>query len=213
MFLSAIQKCCSTFACTSALTAGTTSYPGLHLQSDSVSLDQCHSTNARLKTEPSFKKSPHLEIKKLESPVTKDFLEYSEDGKSQILEKNSKDPEKQSLAQLGSRKEFYLRENEVKMAKSTGVGIGDKRLEAYLMSALFSKSPDGSTLNGINISVFDLHSRRFAERLLSAGVSSLSIIETSQHEAQKAKSSQLEVWSLQFPCRSERIVSLMYIDL
>lgn len=55
------------------------------------------------------------------------------------------------------------------------------------MDALFSKSPDGSTLNGMNISVFDLHSRRFAERILSAGVSSLSIIEASQHEAQKAK--------------------------
>lgn len=55
------------------------------------------------------------------------------------------------------------------------------------MDALFSKSPNGSTLNGMNISVFDLHSRRFAERLINAGVSSLSIIETSQHEAQKAK--------------------------
>ncbi len=60
-------------------------------------------------------------------------------------------------------------------------------LLAYLMNALLSKSPDGSTLSGMNIAVFDLHSRRFAERLLNAGVSSLSIIETSQYEAQKAK--------------------------
>lgn len=60
-------------------------------------------------------------------------------------------------------------------------------VSAYLMDALFSRSPNGRTLCGMRISVFDLHSRRFFERLLNAGVSSLSIVETSQNEAQKAK--------------------------
>lgn len=59
------------------------------------------------------------------------------------------------------------------------------------MNALFSKSPNGSTLSGMNIAMVDLHSTRFADRILNAGVSSLSIIETSQHEAQKAKVSLL----------------------
>ncbi|KAL3985329.1 hypothetical protein ACH3XW_38180 [Acanthocheilonema viteae] len=188
MFLSTIQKCCNTSACISTLAVRTASYPGLHLQSDSVSLDQCHSIDACLRTKLSLEKNPHdLQIEKLKSAVTKDFPEYPENGKSQIPKENSEHSQKQNLVQTGSRKEFYLRENEVKMARSTGIGIGDERLEAYLMNALLSKSSDGNTLNGMNISVFDLHSRRFVERLLSAGVSSLSIIETSQHEAQKAK--------------------------
>lgn len=50
MFVNAIQKCCSTLACTSSLAAGTASYPGSHLQSDSLSFDQCHSIDACLKT-------------------------------------------------------------------------------------------------------------------------------------------------------------------
>uniref|UniRef100_A0A0R3RYN6 AMP-binding domain-containing protein n=1 Tax=Elaeophora elaphi TaxID=1147741 RepID=A0A0R3RYN6_9BILA len=188
MFLSAIQKCCNTFACTSALAAGTTACPSSHLQSDSVSFDQCHSIGASLETKLPFKKSSHdLQIGRLKSPVTRDFPDYPENGKSRILEENSEHPEKQDVAQISSRREFYLRENEIKMARSTGIGIGDERLETYLMNALLSKSLDGSTLNGTNIAMFDLHSRRFADLLLNAGVSGLSIVETSQHEAQKAK--------------------------
>lgn len=75
----------------------------------------------------SFKNDLHdLQTKSLKLPATKDF---SENRKSEILEENSEHLEKRKLSQLGSRKEFYLRENEVKMARSTGIGIGDERLE------------------------------------------------------------------------------------
>ncbi|OZC09741.1 hypothetical protein X798_03144 [Onchocerca flexuosa] len=188
MFLSAVKKCCNTFACTSAVAAGTTSYPSLHSQSNSVAFDQCHSIDACQKTKPSFKRSSDgLQNERLKLPPTKDSPEYLKNEKSLILKENSGHPVKQNLTQSGSRKEFYLRENEVKIARNTGIGIGDEKLETYLMNALLSKSPDKSTLNGMNIAVFDLHSRRFAERLLNAGVSNLSIVETSQYEAQKAK--------------------------
>ncbi|VDM07247.1 unnamed protein product [Wuchereria bancrofti] len=181
------SKCCSAFACTSTLAPGTASHSGLHLQSDSVPFDQCHSIDACLKTEPSFKRNSHG-LQNEKSLVMKNFPEYPENDKFRIPRENSeKHPEKRNLAQSISRKEFYVRENEVKMARNTGIGIGDEKMETYLMNALLSKSPDGSTLNGMNIAVFDLHSRRFVERLLNAGVSSLSIIETSQCEAQKAK--------------------------
>uniref|UniRef100_A0A5S6PIR2 Bm2867 n=2 Tax=Brugia TaxID=6278 RepID=A0A5S6PIR2_BRUMA len=189
MFSSAIQKCCSAFACTSTLVPGVASHSGLHLQSNSVPSDQCHSIDACLKTkyfQPSFKRNSH-DLQNGKSLVMKSFPEYPEDDKLRILKENPEHSEKRNLAQLVSRKEFYLRENEVKMARNTGIGIGDEKMETYLMNALLSKSPDGSTLSGMNIAVFDLHSRRFAERLLNAGVSSLSIIETSQYEAQKAK--------------------------
>ncbi|EJD76786.1 hypothetical protein LOAG_16362 [Loa loa] len=193
MFLTAIQKCSNTLACTSALTAGVASYPGLQLQSDSPAFDQCCSTDVCLKTkycQPSFNESSHsLQNGKIKSPSAKDLPKCLGNEKSQILKENleHENSEKQNLAQFDSRKEFYLRENEVKMARNTGIGIGDERMETYLMNALLSKSADGSTLNGMNIAMFDLHSRRFAERLLHAGVSSLSIVEVSQYEAQKAK--------------------------
>ncbi|VDN82847.1 unnamed protein product [Brugia pahangi] len=187
MFSSAIQKCCSAFACTSTLVPGVASHSGLHLQSDSIPSDQCHSIDACLKTKPSFKRNSH-DLQNGKSLVMKSLPEYPENDKLRIPKENPEHSEKRNLAQLVSRKEFYLRENEVKMARNTGIGIGDEKMETYLMNALLSKSPDGSTLSGMNIAVFDLHSRRFAERLLNAGVSSLSIIETSQYEAQKAKS-------------------------
>lgn len=79
------------------------------------------------------KSSYGLQNERFKSPVTRDFPEHPESGRSQILKENSKHLEKQNLAQLGSRKEFYLRENEVKMARSTGVGIGDERLESELI--------------------------------------------------------------------------------
>ncbi|VDN25596.1 unnamed protein product [Gongylonema pulchrum] len=60
--------------------------------------------------------------------------------------------------------------------------------KAYLMDALLaSKCPNGGPLSGMRISLFDLHSRRLPERLLIAGASSVSIVETAQNEAQKAK--------------------------
>lgn len=74
-----------------------------------------------------------LQNERFKSPITRDFPEHPESERSQILKENSKHLEKQNLAQLGSRKEFYLRENEVKMARSTGVGIGDERLESELI--------------------------------------------------------------------------------
>lgn len=40
---------------------------------------------------------------------------------------------KQDLVQPGSRKDFYLRENESKIAKSIGTGIGDERMESKLI--------------------------------------------------------------------------------
>ncbi|VDN07171.1 unnamed protein product, partial [Thelazia callipaeda] len=131
--------------------------------------------------------SPDLEDKTTNLFVSKNSSECTKDHKSKDFEENDRHSEKQDSVKVNSRKEFYLRENEIKIAKSTGVGIGDGKFGAYLMDLLISKSPDKNTLNGMTIAMFDFHSIRFAERLLNAGVSSLSIVETSQNEAQKAK--------------------------
>uniref|UniRef100_A0A915PNI6 Uncharacterized protein n=1 Tax=Setaria digitata TaxID=48799 RepID=A0A915PNI6_9BILA len=171
-------------ACTSALVAQTALYPNLYSHSDPLPSEQCHSTHVTVKS--SLEEKYSAQNGREQSQVMENSLRYPESQRPR--KENPRRDEKQNLVQVGSRQEFYMRESEIKMARSTGVGIGDDdKLKAYLMNVLLSKSADGSTLSGMNVAMFDLHSRRFAERLLNAGVSSLSIIETSHNEAQKAK--------------------------
>lgn len=95
--------------------------------------------------------------------------------------------EPQVLPKEMSRKELYVYDDEIKQARTLGVGFASHAIELVVISALRERSLVKKSFSDLNVSLFNMHSTRLADSLIKRDVGSLCLVEASQNNARLMK--------------------------
>ncbi|KHN77888.1 hypothetical protein Tcan_07294 [Toxocara canis] len=90
-----------------------------------------------------------------------------------------------------TKKELYIHDDEIKQAKTLGVGFASHAIELVVLSALRERSTVKKSMADLNVSLFNMHTTRLADILLRRNVGSLCLVEASHNNAKLVKDLEL----------------------